>query len=984
MKYHLACLSAILALMYGNVLADDDYDDLDDEETIVVSDESTEDVASEDYSDAETVIESDESAEDVASEDYSDAKTVIESDESFEDDSDDAKESEDSVDDRKEQQKALLEENESGKNYGELEVLLKNGFVVTKKSLADLEKKFNSAVTRVDLFESVNMNSALLGAFNFALNEEADTNFIVGEYDLPKNIKEDSDLFDAMQEFIENLNDTEGKEKDIRVKNLESLKNIYNMLTKNKTIGENNVFSKFVKGMINVYQVLIARETAEEIMSKNRSKTEDRIISTRKSSSLGAGGRANMGAAKLGASASYHKDEGSDDSSFYTVSVGGGARLSVGAGIASIGAELGISADVTKSAVFFSLEQLLDSGKIKAGVLSSKSLKQILKSRQKMQARERELLSIFGKDVEGYLKMIGIIPVSTYIEWPKLTKSSPSDESKTVSKAVDATVSAFEMLGFNVVANDDIKTWRRPSGYMTLISDDCSPSDGLTSDDIVNFLGKQYDRLDALEEELKKNDEKNDENEVISLRSFISSMTTLDEFTSKESTAENESERTAYQFVLTTILGDIRAYNSVLNILAENKSDKKAEKRKHGIEKRWLSKHKFSSEGRLGVLKSMIATVSVLRGGAKFDREIELFKQLHSEMDRLAKLLEFSKSKSSRSGTFMSETTAHNSAVQASASILIPKFGEAQFSINRSWIRDNPLQDENGYCQSIDIVLPLTPMGVVGTGSIHESLNNYRRLTGQSPASGFGNTFDLVQDGFDLVQDNLMIPEVSDLKIAGSISGNMIISFSSCQVDAADAESLEKEGVRKLPGKNKYITKDKSEFALWYIKMGAYLNSSLERDFDLAELSYASSVGKEKIIIGTDTFGYLTSRFDAFSLGLKDSKDAISPWYAFKDKHRDHLMALLENIANEESNIIFELQGMYSTIMDNIGEKDKKTSKKCTQLFENFISACEKLANAKNKENAFKKASELLDQVLQMNFDYSFMVNYNKVYSIKK
>ena len=678
MRKELCSVAAIALFVFSEGAYSDD--DFDDEKAIVVSEESSEDDG------GDTEAESDESSEE---------------------------ESEDSVDDRIEQQKSLLEENESGKNYNALKILQENGFVVTKKSLADLEKNFQKAVTKVDLFESVNTEAALLKAFKFAMDEEAETNFMSKEDNIAIEIKSKEELRSAMEAFVDNLNDSEREEKTIQVDNLERLKEIYDMLKENEYIGEKNVFSKFVKGMINVYQVIVARETAEKIMSENRSKTEDKMVSTRKSSSLSTGGRANIGAAKLGLSASYHKDEGSDDSSFYTVSVGGGARLSVGAGIASIGAELGVSADVTKSAVFFSLEQLLDSGKIKTGVLSAKSLKQILKSRQKMQAREKELLSIFGKDVEGYLKMIGIIPVSTYIEWPKLTKSSPADESKTVSKAVDATVSAFEMLGFNVVANDDIKTWRRPSGYMTLISEDCKPTDGLTSDDVVKFLGKQYDRLDALEEELKKNDEKNDEKEVISLRSFLSSMTTLDEFISKGSTAKNEADRIAYQFVLTTILGDIRAYNSVLNILAENKSDKKAEKRKHDIEKRWLPKHKFTSEGRLGVLKSMIATVSVLRNGAVTDREVELFKQIHVEMDRLAKLLEFSKSKSSRSGTFMSETTAHNSAVQASASISFPKFGDAQFSINRSWVRDNPLQDENGYCQSIDIVLPLTPMGVV-------------------------------------------------------------------------------------------------------------------------------------------------------------------------------------------------------------------------------------------------------------------------------
>ncbi len=420
MKYRLACLSAILALIYGDVIADDDYDDEDIKKTTVVSNESSEE------------------------------------------------ESGDSIDNRKVRQNNLLEENESGKNYNELEVLEKSGFVVTKKGLADLEKNFNKAVTKVDLFEFSNMKAALLRAFKFAMDKKAETNFIVSENDIKSEIKrirdkikeniqqnerliqlhglrednesteedekEITDLSlslygkkdvetEVIEKGIEDLNEelefykNESKEDlynlpesinaneelydkmqnfDIdetpTTKDLENLKNIYSLLSDDKNIGEENVFSKFVKGMINVYQVFIARETAENIMKENRSKTEDRMISTRKSSSVGAGGRANIGAAKLGTSASYHKDEGSDDSSLYTVSVGGGARLSIGVGLANIGAELGVSADVTKAAVFYSLEQLLDSGKIKTGVLSAKSLKKILKSRHEMQARERIII----------------------------------------------------------------------------------------------------------------------------------------------------------------------------------------------------------------------------------------------------------------------------------------------------------------------------------------------------------------------------------------------------------------------------------------------------------------------------------------------------------------------------------------------------------------------------------------------------------------
>lgn len=947
--------------------------------------------------------------------DISDSEETLVQFEEFDEDEDEIKTSEkesdededvDSTEGRIEQQKKLLKEKKSGKNYNELKVLHKGGFVVTKGSLADLEKKFNNAVTKVNLFEPSNLKAAVRLAFDFAMDEDAETNFISKEDNIAIKIKSNEELYSAIQAFVDNLNDPEEAEKDILVKNLQKLEEIYSILEEDENIGEKNVFSKFVKGMIKLYQVCIARETADKIMEEYRNSAENKFISTRKSSSVGAGGVANMGGAKLGVSASVHKDEGSDDSSFYTVSVGGGIRFSVGAGLSKIGAELGLGADVTKSAVFFSLEQLLDSGKIKTGVLSEKSIKKTLKSRKKMQDRERELLSIFGKDIEGYLKMIGVIPVSTYLEWPKLTKASPADEATNKSKSIDSTVFAFEMLGFNVVANDDIKTWRRPSGYMTLVSEDCSPSDGLSANDIVEFLGKQYNRLDRLEEELQDQDKKRtkklDKDKQLSLQEFL-----------EKGLEAGASERIAYNFVLTTILGDIRAYNSALNILAKNKSDKKAEQRKHEIEKRWLPKHKFTSEGRLGVLKSMIATAVVLKKGAITDKENELFRQFHSEMSRLAQMLEFSKNKSSRGATFMTETTAHNIAIQASASVAIPRFGDAQFSINRSWVRDNPLQDENGDCMSIDIVLPLTPVGIVGTGVVHRSLNGYRRLMGQSPASGFGNTFELTQDGFDLVQDNMMIPEVQDLDMAGSVSGSAIITASLCRSDASDPKSM--ENIRPLPGREDVIQKAKNEWMVWYYKGAAYLNSGIEKNFELADIGYSSSVGRETIIIGTDTFGYLTSRFNAFSLGLKDSKQALSPWYAFKNKHKKRLTELLENIADDESNIIYELQGMYNTIMDDL-ENDDTESSKCSKLFEDFISACNKLSEVDDEESedkdedseneeskddeentvdkrsedetpkgkAFKKASKLLDQVLQMNFEHNFLVNYNSVYKIKK
>lgn len=881
-------------------------------------------------------------------------------------------EDENSVNDRIKQQKRLLSEKKSGKNYDELKILQKNGFVVTKKSLNDLQNNFNNAITVVDMFESVNTNSAIFEAFSFAMDENAESNFISGEYNLPKDIKKNSELFESMRNFMQNLdNPPKGKsENDTQIENLESLKNIYSILEKDKKIGEENAFSKFVKGMINVYKVSVARRLADEIMNLDRGSVEDKFTSTRSYSSAEVGAVARNGVVSAGASATYHTDKGTSTTSLYEINVGGGARLSVGIGNPmAIGAEVGASEDITKSAIFYSLEQLLDSGKVSVGVLggilTAKDLKETLQHRQKMQARERKLLSIFGRDVEGYLKMIGKIPVSTYLEWPKLTKASPANEAVNVSKAIDASVVALKKIaGFNVVASDNIKTWKRPSEYMSLISDDCSPADGLTAEAIVKFLGKQYDI-----------------SEIFGGKSDVN--------------------------VLPTILGDIRAYNSVLSVLADDESNSKAEQRKHDIEKRWLpektGKFNFKSEGRLGALKSMIATVAVLRESAVTDKEIELFKQLYTEIYHLDQLMEFSKNKSNRSASFMAQATAHNKSIQVSASVEIPYFGNAQISFTNLIARDNPFREENGDFINFDAFVPVTPIGIVGTDAVDSSLNAYRQITeGAHSSFGYGDTFNLVKKGFNLTKNLVKVPAGVLKGTAAGFSGRARISASLVRIDVPKIYGE----MRSLPHK-KLIKRTHNQWANLYNRAMLYLSSEMtvgqysdyvqkgadylktgvdvNKWLDTIRVKYSSEIGKEVILIGADTLRYLTSKFNAFSLGQRDSKDALSPWYSLKDDQKKQLMELFENVTDEKSNVIFELQNMYNVIMDNIGEKDTKTSGKCTRLFENFLDACSDLTTSKDdkaKEQAFEKASELLDEIFRMNFDYNFINDYEKAYQI--
>ena len=261
----------------------------------------------------------------------------------------------------------------------------------------------------------------------------------------------------------------------------------------------------------------------------------------------------------------------------------------------------------------------------------------------------------------------------------------------------------------------------------------------------------------------------------------------------------------------------------------------------------------------------------------------EFLLQKHGEVSGqvFVQLMEFSKNKSNRSATFIAESTAHNKSIQASASVALPYFGDAQISFTHLIARDNPFQEENGDFINFDAFVPLTPIGIVGADAVNSSLNTYHQIMeGAHSSFGYGDTFNLVKKGFNLTKNLVKVPESVLKGTAAGLSGRAKISTSLVRVDAKKLSSI-----LPLPNR-KLIKKDRNTWVRLYSKAVVYLSSDMTasqyKDYaqqgadylksgidvskylDAIKLKYSSRIGKEIIEIGSDTLRYLTAKFNAF------------------------------------------------------------------------------------------------------------------------
>ena len=158
--------------------------------------------------------------------------------------------------------------------------------------------------------------------------------------------------------------------------------------------------------------------------------------------------------------------------------------------------------------------------------------------------------------------------------------------------------------------------------------------------------------------------------------------------------------------------------------------------------------------------------------------------------------------------------------------------------------------------------------------------------------------------------------------------------------------------------------------------------------------SFSDRVGKASSKIGNNTFSFITNKYNVFETGLKDRLNSDSKvsnlWLKFKTNQEDQLKELFKNVTSDSKNAKYELQCIFNDIIQNLKDSQKLSKTEKNQLiletidkFSKFISACGTFAKT-HSVNDYSECSQLLDDILKLNYCYSYMPEYNRVFSINK
>ena len=842
----------------------------------------------------------------------------------------------------------------SSKNYGAITQLTNNGIALSHETISELDAGNYNGVVKVDLFEYDNLITAIRRALYWVLNADAteaygqDTNnFFMSSGNIRQRIESVPGLLQVIASILAELNsnEEEGEELDKLLRILRLVKEAYDLACANPNLGENHPFTRFLRGVGRALRVVIVRLAMDEFMKKNRESIETSAQKTSKSMSASVNVKGNVNGVNLGASISGSKSEGGSDFGLYTISFGGGIKATVGAGFSKFSADLGVGADITRSAIFFSLEQLLDES-IRKGKniipFEPKTVKKLLKNRKKLQQCEKNLMMIFNDDFVAFLRMLSIIPGSVSVEMLTITRSENVWHYTNIRGSIESSISFLNYVGFTVEGAASVNIQEMVRGWLTLVSDDFSPADGLSVKYITNFIGKKYD------------------------------------FSQKYGSRSDE-------VTLLQIVTYLRNYVEVLSTLASNPSDKEASKRKHKIEDLWLPGGRgITSEGREGVLKSMIVTLLNLRETTSQDRHIEIFKQGYAEALKLVKLFEFSKDKKDRKGTFKETTVADNKGF--TATLYLPQ--GIGMALTYSDNKGNTFQENNGKYIQVDIKIPLNIGAIAGMKIIQNKFSKAFESWEQKKIQDEAQV-ELMM----LLSDMLVIAGKSaignsvSMKIGGNSNFTIKFTYIGGNINQENEnvqglpryESIFGENVREL-STYEPILREKGRWVVQYIKTTAMSNSS----FGAGLFSANKNFSKWENIFGENTLTHISSRFNTFALGLTDksptTKELNSLWGALAHEQARPLGKLFLNITDPNSNVRYELQCIFNIIMRNIPSNEDREH--CLNVFIAFMLACEAYKNQKNEKN-FKKALNAFYEVLQMNHQWNFLPHLNNSFKSK-
>ncbi len=813
---------------------------------------------------------------------------------------------------------------------------------------------FDGAISaQLDLFEGDNLDQALLGVIDALVNVSKDDSH---KYSHFKGILNSPALMNTFGNIIICLTDGAS---DLQLKRIQIIS--YLAAAEEAMASANlsgNQFLGFITSAKNAYELLVSRALANWIIEENRVEIEKRMGSEGTSAEVALNLNVNSGALEPKLSFGVNVNEGGSEKNFYRINRSGNFGGSVAFGLPK-SADLSLNGKLELAQVLVcrSLEQFLDSNSKFSSTIYKRApkIKDIAKARRQMQDHERIVLSNFRTSMEFYLKLLGLVSQNAQLAAPKVTKASMANKEFTVqaTAGLSADLKALAKAGISAKASGTggYTTTLVYHNYLSLINADCSPST------VAGSTEKIISKLKTADFPI-----------VIECRAHL-----LDK-------ASGQTVAT----LVSRVKGDLTAYNQCLSVIANEHATKKekadAKRLKHAMEKRWLLQN---VTGRLNMLKAAVSVASMLRGACDFSDNEELqklFYDLYFQISELEKVQALTRSivPTKRSAEFFTTHKATSYGIEGAFDFEISVIGKSTAKILYD-VTNSEFGDETSKDLTFVVKLPVHNNNIIGQQAFQKTLDEVKKRLARSP----NETVQTINKGVELLGEkfcpmlknlNYKTKEPLYKKLAKKIPKKYAqITIELTQTPTCSNFSL------PLPGEETICNRPQ----IWVLKrvVATEIKTLKAEDLGagLASASTAGEVNKNSNVIGTNSLVFLASKFNNIAKGLQDRADqcgVISElWSDFKTEQEDQLKKLFVNIGNSESNARYELQCMYNNVkLNNINNT-------VDEAFLNFLSACKDFSGDSSEEN-YAKASNFMDDVLQLNFEYSYVPSYNRLHSL--
>lgn len=813
---------------------------------------------------------------------------------------------------------------------------------------------------KLDLFEGDNLNTALMHGLDFIINDNSSP-YVDTKESVVGKINENTLINEGLKSTINYIKTKKENDSD---KNLEIFKRLHTleaMIKSDKSINEDNTALKFISAMKSAYQMVISRSVAQKILEDNREAIESMMGSETYSASSELSASIPFDGFSTGISVGIGTNQQATETSFYKIDNSGTIGLSIGTGLKDyLSANASSAFTITNSLVFYSLEEFLDAGVDKGNIsflkLKDEDLKKVISSRKQMQSDEDKILIKIKTSVEPFLKSSGIVPQNLKFKMPVPTYSGNTEKNLgiNIGSKLAAEASCLARAGMNVSSEASLNKIKSYHPYLDLIDENFLVNDYCSDvDDLVSYL---------------KTSKTHKYEEII------------DNISAKP---EDEHKAQKLSIMVSNLKGDLNRYNASLAVIADEDASQEfksnARKVKKEIEKNWIGA-KFldsSKHNRENMLKIAISVGAYLRSLATSEEEQKLFAPLYHEVQNLSLLQKFTNKVFFKSQPgFDTSRKSNTISVRGETFVDIPFVGKTDLAMAYS-DTESPLYSENSQDITITTQLPIINGKLYGSETLKNKLKSLITKISQAndnASLALRDAVEMVDKSFDNITSSYGMENILSTPTSFSLTSYMNLNFYLTTVPKTEASN----DLIPLPDSD-LIEKNRDTIILKLTKRIDSLSSDITLKPQVVSVHASQKFGKASSKIGEDSLIFTVNKFNTCELG-KNSSSISGLWERFKQGQKNSLKGLFINLNDKNSNVRYELQSIYSMIINNIKNKsnmdhsEQLTMTQATEnIFRSFLTACKELQDSQNDnathDKAYEKAVALLDSVLKLNYN---------------